>query len=157
MTDSLSPGGAAWQCIMSPSKAAAVLGVSRYESAYRLWHRMKGLVDPEPPRDIFTTGHAMELALAYLWREENPGWQLSPGEVRVAHDRFGFPLVVHLDRRARRGSGHKRIVEFKTARKLEEWGDHFTDQAPADYLVQVVAQQHFTGYTEHPAHLMVMG
>ncbi|MFE5699948.1 YqaJ viral recombinase family protein [Rhodococcus koreensis] len=162
MTDPLAPGGAEWSKIITPSKIAAIVtdddgrSFSRYESAYRLWHRMKGLIDPEPPKDIFTVGHAFEPALAYLWCEANPGWQLSPGEVRVQRDDLGFPCLATIDRRARSGKA-RRIVEFKTARKLEEWGDDFTDEAPFDYVIQVQAQMHITGFTQRPAHLMVMG
>ncbi|MDG3012407.1 hypothetical protein G4X40_19895 [Rhodococcus sp. D2-41] len=155
-TDPLAPGGEQWLRTISPSKVAAILGVSRYESPYRLWHRQKGLVPTEGPKDIFTAGHAFEPALAYLWRNENPGWLLSPGEVRITRDDLGFPAVCTLDRRARRG-GARRIVEFKTTRDLADWGDDFTDQAPADYLAQVQFQMHLTGFTKWPAHLMVMG
>lgn len=156
----IKPGSPEHARTISPSKVAAILGVSRYESPYRLWHRMKGLVPPEPPKDIFVVGHAMEPALAYLWKDENPGWQLSPGEVQIqTGDRFSFPAVVTMDRRARRGGAGaaRRIVEMKTARDMDAWGDEFTDEAPADYFVQVIAQEHFTGYTEFAGHLTVMG
>lgn len=150
------PGSAEWMNMITPSKVAAVLGVSRWESPYRLWHRMKGLLDPEPPKDIFDVGHDFEPAMAAMWKRKNPGWQLSVGEVQVAADGFPFPAVATLDRRGRRGRA-RRVVEFKTARRLEDWGDFGTDQAPADYVAQVLAQQAFTGYTRHPAHLMVLG
>lgn len=152
------PGSSAWLRTISPSKVAAILGKSRWESPYRLWHRMHGDLPPEPPRDEFTAGHAMEPALAYIWKQENPGWRLSPGEVQIEgdQDRLGFTGLATIDRRATRGK-YKRIVEFKTARSLEEWGDEFTDEAPLDYYLQVQAQQLITGWTEHPAHLVVMG
>lgn len=150
------PGSPEWQRIITPSKVAAILGVSRWTSPFALWNEMKGLVDPQPHKDIFDTGHAFELALAYLWKLENPGWRLSPSAVQLPCTTWGFPALVTLDRRASRGT-HRRVVEFKTARSLEEWGDEFTDQAPWDYLVQCLAQMMFTGWTQHPAHLMVMG
>lgn len=152
----VAPGSAEWLKMITPSKVAAVLGVSRWESPYRLWHRMKGLLDPEPPKDIFDVGHDFEPAMAAMWKRKNPGWQLSVGEVQAAADGFPFPAVATLDRRGRRGRA-RRVVEFKTARRLEDWGDFGTDQAPADYVAQVLAQQAFTGYTRHPAHLMVLG
>lgn len=153
----LEPGSPEWLSIITPSKVAAILGVSRWESPYRLWHRMKGLTDPEPPKDIFDVGHDFEPAMAAMYKRQHPGWQLSPGEVSIKADhRFGFPCGTNLDRRARTGRA-RRVVEFKTARHLEDWGDFFTDQAPADYVAQVLAQMAFTGYTRHPAHLMVLG
>lgn len=151
------PGSPEWQRLITPSKVAAILGVSRWESTYRLWHRLKGLVDAEPPKDIFDVGHDFEPAMAAMWRRANPGWRLSPGEVQVfAPADIGYPAAATLDRRACRGRA-RRVVEFKTARRLEDWGDFGTDQAPADYVAQVLAQMAFTGYTTHPAHLMVLG
>ncbi|MCV7232794.1 hypothetical protein BST20_01910 [Mycobacterium branderi] len=153
----IEPGSPEWHRIITSSKVAAILGVSRWESPYRLWHRMKGLVDPEPPKDIFDVGHDFEPAMAAMWKRRNPGWQLSPGEVQIVADaKFGYPAAATLDRRGRRGRA-RRVVEFKTARRLEDWGDFGTDQAPADYVAQVLALMAFTGYTKHPAHLMVLG
>lgn len=154
----IAPGSPEHSQLITPSKVAAILGVSRWESPYRLWHRMKGLLDPEPPKDIFDMGHDFEPAMAAMWKRRNPGWQLSPGEVQyvIPADRFGYPAAVTLDRRARRGRS-RRVVEFKMARKLEEWGDQFTDEAPADYVAQVMAQMAYTGFTDHPAELMVLG
>jgi predicted phage-related endonuclease len=157
MTLAIEPGSPEWLAVITPSKVAAILGVSRWESSYRLWHRMKSLVDSEPPKDIFDMGHDFEPAAAAIWRRRNPGWKLSPGEVQTVADcPFGYPTAATLDRRACRGRA-RRVVEFKTARHLEEWGDFFTDQAPADYVAQVIAEMMFTGYTQHPAHLMVLG
>lgn len=153
----IEPGSDLHSATISPSKVAAVLSVSRWESAYRLWHRIKGITPPEPDKDEFRVGHAFEPTLAYFWRDENPGWQLSRGEVQFVGDasRFGFPYVCTLDRRARSGQS-RRIVEFKTCRGMEEWGDEFTDQAPPDYVCQVIAQMLLTGFTKNPAHLVVL-
>ena len=155
------PGSPLHNVTISPSKVAAILGVGRWESGYRLWHRMKGITPPEPDKDDFRVGHAFEHTLAYLWkhdpRVDNTKWQLSPSEVQFVGDasRFGFPYVVTLDRRARSGKA-RRIVEFKTCRGFEEWGDEFTDQAPPDYVCQVIAQMMLSGLTDLPAHLVVL-
>lgn len=152
----LKPGSPEWLATITASKVAAIAGVSRWESPYSLWHRMAGHLPPEDPKDEFTVGHAFEPALAELWKSANPGWRLSPGEVQHRTDRYGFPVAVTLDRRASRGRA-RRVVEFKTARSLEDWGDHFTDQAPDDYVCQTILQQGVTGWTALPAHLVVMG
>jgi predicted phage-related endonuclease len=151
------PGSPEHMAMISPSKVAAICGVSRWHSAFETWHRMKGLIEPEPDSDRFRVGHAFEASLAELWRLENPGWKLSPGEVQFTTTEFGFPAVVTLDRRACRGRA-RRIVELKTERDLEEWGDPGLDgDCPADYTVQVIAQMVFSGLIRHPADLMVMG
>jgi len=150
------PGSPEWLATITASKVAAIVGASRWESPYSLWHRMAGNRPPEPPRDEFTAGHAFEHALAAIWKAENPEWRLSREEVQVRTDAFGFPAAATLDRRASRGRA-RRVVEFKTARSLEDWGDDFTDNVPDDYLMQVTWQMGLTGWTRHPAHLMVMG
>ncbi|MDZ4235720.1 MAG: YqaJ viral recombinase family protein [Dietzia sp.] len=152
----LVPGSPDWLATVTASKVAAIIGVSRWESPYSLWHRMAGHLPPEAPKDEFTVGHAFEPALAELWKSDNPGWRLSSGEVQCRTDRLGFPAAATLDRRASRG-GARRVVEFKTARSLEDWGDEFTDNAPDDYVCQVIWQMGLTGWTKLPAHLMVMG
>ena len=154
----IAPGSPEHSRLITPSKVAAILGVSRFESPFRLWHRMKGNVDPAPPSEIFSLGHDFEPAMASIWKRRNPGWQLSPGEVQymVPTEKFGYPAAVTLDRRARRGRA-RRVVEFKTARKLEDWGDQFTDAAPADYVAQVMMQMAYSGFTDYPAELMVLG
>lgn len=106
--------------------------------------------------EVFKIGHAFEHALAHLWKEDNPGWRLSSSGLQIATDALGFPALCTLDRLASRGRA-RRVVEFKTARDLSEWGDEGGDEAPADYLIQVQAQMLLTGLTKYPAHLMVMG
>lgn len=150
------PGSPEWLQTISASKVAAIVGLSRWESPYSLWQRMAGRVPPEPPRDEFVAGHAFEHALAAIWRHENPGWRLSPGEVQYSTSAWGFPATATLDRRAVRGGG-RRYIEFKTTRDLADWGDDFTDHAPDDYLAQVIWGMGVTGWTRYPAHLMVMG
>lgn len=152
----LIPGSPQWLATVTASKVAAIAGVSRWESPYSLWHRMAGHLPPEEPKDEFTVGHAFEPALAELWKSDNPGWRLSAGEVQHRTDRYGFPAAATLDRRASRGRA-RRVIEFKTARSLEDWGDDFTDQAPDDYVCQTIWQMGLTGWTRLPAHLVVMG
>ena len=152
------PGSAEWNQFISPSKVGAILGVSRFTSPYRLWHRMSGNIESEPSNEIMHMGHDFEWAMSSIWKRRNPDWRLSPDEVQLMcpPEQFGFPAAVTLDRRASRGRA-RRVVEFKIARDLSTWGDHFTDQAPTDYVAQVQAQMLFSGYTDYPAHLMVLG
>ena len=158
MSAFIAPGSPEHMRLITPSKVSAILGVSRFSSAYRTWHQMAGLIEPEPPKEIFALGHDFEPAMASIWKRQNPGWRLSADEVQIVvpAERFGFPAAVTLDRRASRGRA-RQVVEFKTARDLSAWGDYFTDQAPADYVAQVTAQMLFSGYTDYPAHLMVLG
>jgi predicted phage-related endonuclease len=153
------PGSLEHRRLISPSKVAAILGVSRWQSPYSCWHEMRSEYQRDLPADLENVGFAFELALAELWKRENPRWRLSPGEVQFVGDEYGFPFVCTLDRRATRGQDRK-VVEFKTARSLEDFGDPgLAGDCPTDYTAQVIAQMLFAGpkYRKHPAHLMAMG
>jgi hypothetical protein len=155
----IEPGTPEWQSVITPSKVPAILGVSKYDSPFRCWHRMAGNVAGEPPKPEFDRGHDLEPAMALMWRRLHPGWQLSPGEVQMISggaDRFGFPYVCTLDRRARRGRA-RRVVQFKTCRDLDDWGELDTDEAPPYVVAQVITEMAFSGYTAHPASVMVLG
>lgn len=157
----ISPGSEQHSQMISPSKVGAILGLSRWESPFGLWHRMKGLVPPDEPKDAFDLGHDIEPFAANLWRRKNPKWRLSPGEVQfvVDPDYFGFPAVVTLDRRASSGP-HRRVVQVKLARDandIEKFGDDLTGDCPPDYWAQVLVEMLFSGFTQHAGHLFVLG
>lgn len=154
------PGTEEHSRLISPSKIPSILGISRFQSQYALWHTMRGTLQRSDsgPRDIFEVGLAFELAMAELYRVRHPEWKLSPGEVQFTDDggEHGFPFVCTIDRRVSKGRT-RRVLELKTARDLSTWGDEGTSDAPQDYTAQVLAQMLFSGYTKEPAHLMVMG
>ena len=159
------PGSPEWLRYFSASKVSALpirlddhgrytKGFSRWESPFSLWHRMSGHLAPDEPKDEFTVGHAAELMLAALYSHEHPDWRLSRGEVQFVREHRGVLMMATLDRRASRGRW-RRVVEFKTARSLEEFGIDGSDEVPADYFMQLQWQMGVTGYTQHPAHLML--
>lgn len=159
----IQPGSERHRSMISPSKVAAILGFSRWQSPYGLWQEMAGNVEPDPPKDIFTVGHDAEPYMARRWLRLNPGWRLSPDEVQfvIDPDHFGFPAMVTLDRRAMRGRA-RRVVQCKIARDLGDadvWGDDLAGDgdAPPDYASQVFAEMLFTGFTQYDGHLMVAG
>lgn len=145
MTLDLTPGSPEWRRTVTASKVPAILGVSRWQSQYALWHEMAGLVDPAPisqsTQELFDYGHAAELAAREYWLRRNPGWRASQGEVQYMRtDLVGIPLAVAtIDRRGSRGNARK-IIEVKTARDLEEFGDDGSGEVPIDYAVQITWQ-----------------
>lgn len=148
----IEPGSPEWAGIITPSKVPAILGLSRYESPFRLWHRMQGIVPPADPSDAFDIGHDMEAYAAARWLRRNPGWHLSAGEVQFhpSANHFPFPAVGTIDRRASRGAW-RRIVEVKIARDLSDmelFGDDLTGDCPDDYAAQVTAQRMFVAATQ---------
>lgn len=163
----IDPGSPEHSRIITPSKVAAIIGESRWESPFRLWMRMKGLVPPEPPKDAFDIGHDYEPAAANRWRRRNTGWDISTAEVQfhVPAGHFPFPAMATIDRRASRGAW-RRIVEFKMARDLSDldrWGDDLSGDCPEDYQAQVIAQRLFVAAAQPSlkwlpqSHLFVLG
>nr|WP_286981413.1 YqaJ viral recombinase family protein [Corynebacterium sp. UBA5992] len=154
------PGTPEWRAMVSGSKIATILGLSRFQSQYGLWHEMAGLIEPEAfPENLGAWGHIAENSLAEWWKLKHPGWQLnqktSTAEIAYTRDDLGFPNIATLDRRARRGRAFH-IIECKTARDLADWGRPGDEDAvPADYYAQVLWQQGISGI--HQASIVVLG
>ena len=155
----IQPGSEQHRQMITPSKVAAILGVSRWESPFSVWQRMRGNLPDEEPSDRFDAGHDAEGYAAARWLRKNPGWRVSRGEVQYVVDpeHFGFPAAVSLDRRATSGRAHC-VWEAKTANDLYEWGDPKLDgNLDEGYTTQQIAQMAFTGWTKYPAHLIALG
>lgn len=163
----LEPGSDEHRQIITPSKVAAIVGLSRWTSAYKLWHEMRGLIPPDPNKDAFDIGHDMEPYAAARWTRRNPDWRISTREMQyhVPAGHFPFPAVATIDRLCSRGRW-RRNLEVKIARDLgdlERFGDDLTGDAPEDYAVQCIAQRLFCAAAQPSvtwlpeSHLFVIG
>lgn len=144
----LEPGSPEWVSTITASKIPAILGISRWNSQYALWHQMAGNITEtvsEAKQENYDYGHAAELAASEFWKLRNPGWRLSREEVQFSRADLPFANAATIDRRASRGK-KRRVVEVKTARDLAEWGDDGSGECPADYAAQVLWQQFITGW-----------
>jgi putative phage-type endonuclease len=137
------PGSAEWLTRMSASKIAAVVGLSPWDSRFSLWHRMAGLVPPEPDDDTKRRGHYLEPAVATWFADQHPDWQVSPAGTFVHPD--DDRLAATPDRLVTCDTGEFRLLECKTASDDEEWGIPLTDEIPVYYRAQVVWQMYVTG------------
>lgn len=158
------PGTPAWRATVSASKVPAILGISRWNSQYAVWHEMAGMLEPEAPSEAlasrFLWGHIIEESLCQWWKAHNEGWSLNvrgsdTAEITYTNDELGFPNLATLDRRARRGRRFH-IVECKLAADLDSWGrPGEPDSVPADYFAQVQFQMGVSGI--HTASVVVLG
>lgn len=157
ITAPLIPGTTAWARRITASKVAAILGLSPYDSPLSCWHKMKGNIPLEQETEDHRRGHYAEPAILAWWRDRHgvtdpAEWTDQPQYTRrdlpwaaatpdlATHDGEGdLPLV-----------GDERIVlvEAKTARNLDEWGEPGTDEVPAYYYVQGQFQMHMAGADE---------
>lgn len=148
MSIDLTPGSPEWLRTVTASKIPAILGISRFQSQYALWHEMAGLVDPAPineqTQEMFDMGHAAELAAREFWLLRNPGWRASQSEVQYVREDLGFPAVATIDRRCSRGKSRK-VLEVKAPQSLEHFGDDGSGEIPADHAAQITWQMFISG------------
>lgn len=142
----LIPGSEPWLRNMSASKVPAVLGLSRWDSPFSLWHRMAGTYQPKEQTAAQSRGHYLEPAIAAWWADQWPTAVLTPGACWQHSELDWYTaspdrLIYHDD-----GAEHPMgILEVKSAADADEWGKPGTDEIPVGYRAQVVAQMDIVG------------
>ena len=110
------------------SEIAAIMGISPYESAFSLWHRKAGNVGEVESDDVMYWGTRLEPVI----RDEfnlRAGRNFQPVGLFRHHERTwqgGGPD----------GVDGGEILECKTARYDDEWGEEGTDEIPVWYRAQ---------------------
>jgi putative phage-type endonuclease len=126
------------------SEIAAVLGLSKWDSHYSLWHRKSGNLPDRNLKDEMDAGRRLEPVILAWWREQHPDlvgrragtyasrqrpWQIANPDF-IAHTRTR-------ESADRRHHGERvGIVEAKYALYDYEWGTEDTDEVPPYYLTQ---------------------
>lgn len=148
----IEPGTEPWLRLMTASKVAAILGVSSYDSPRSMWHRMRNDLPHEEATAVQRRGHYLEDGILRWFADEHslePG-QLEPQPMFYLEDWAAATPdgVTSID-------GELALVEAKSARDLDEWGDPGTDQIPATYLIQCYWQMHVSGI--HRCYVPILG
>lgn len=140
----LIPGSPEWLKLITASKVAAILGVSKYDSPRSMWHKMRGDVDPEPATTVQTRGHYLEPAVLQWFFDQHPelyptlrpGTHVHPnGWAAATPDALGH----NADEQA------TVAVEAKTSADDAEWGQPGTDEIPLTYTAQCMWTMHVLG------------
>lgn len=139
----LDPGSPEWLSRMSASKIAAVLGISPYESAFSLWHRMGGLTPPQEQTDVMSRGHYLEPSIRAWFADQHPDWSVTTTGTWVHHELDW--AATSPDGLVTTDVGEVRYVEAKTAADSEGWGVAGSDQVPVGYRAQIIWGMHVTG------------
>ncbi len=142
----MTPGSPEWLRLMTASKIAAVCGLSPWESRFSLWHRMAGLIPPDPDSDVKRRGHYLEPAVVAWWADQHPEWATWPTAPwrHKEDDRFAATPDRMLTSKGREDM-EWRCLEVKTSSRDDEWGAEGTDQIPPHYFVQCQWQMECTG------------
>ncbi|MFF8997090.1 YqaJ viral recombinase family protein [Streptomyces achromogenes] len=127
------PGSPEWHAARATgiggSEIAAVLGLSPYESAFSLWHRKQGLIGPVAESEEMYWGKVHEPAICARFATEHPNLAVTPAPT-YAHPARPWQIA-NPDRHA-----GPDLLEAKTSRDAEGWGEEGTDQIPVHYRAQ---------------------
>jgi putative phage-type endonuclease len=123
------------------SEIAAIIGLSPYFSAYRLWHFKAGNVEPQPVSPQMEWGHRLEPLIADKFAENHPDltiettgtWCSSERPWQRANpDRLLWSDAAEFDS----------YLECKSASAFvaDQWGPSGSDRVPPGYRAQVIWQ-----------------
>lgn len=133
------------------SDAAAVLGLSKWKTPFQVWQDKLGQIPPIDDNNSMRWGRALEPVIRQQYAEETGREVLVPTAI-LQHPTHQF-MLANLD-----GFTHdKRVVEIKTARYADGWGESGTDQIPQDYLIQVQHYMAVTGFAVADVAVLIGG
>lgn len=149
------PGSPEWCRRVSPSKAAAILGISPWDSQRSMWHKMRGEAPWDEENEAMERGHLLESGVLAWWRRHHPHdtWTDQPS----------FPIddwCVATPDALTLVDQEPVLVEAKTSSDDDDWGDPGTDEIPAYYLVQTFFAAHVAnlhGIAVRKVHVPVLG
>jgi predicted phage-related endonuclease len=153
ITDRLEPGSPEWRRLITPSKIAAALGFSPYESPYSMWHYMAGNIDI-PESDEMRRGTFHEEGVLREFFHRHPELTRLNANTTVRVNEW---FAVTPDELAVDAEGRLHMIEAKTCGdyEMEGWGQEGTDEIPEHYYSQVIPAGHGVG--ADVIHVMVLG
>lgn len=150
---SFEPGTDEWHAARAQgiggSEIAAVLGLSPYESRFSLWHRKKGLIGPVEESEEMYWGKEHEPAICRRFARNHPEWLVRGSFTYTA---AGRPWqIANPDRNLWHPDSTvtdtvpPAVLEAKTSRDAEGWGEEGTDAIPVWYRSQCQWYMDVTG------------
>lgn len=116
------------------SDVAPIMGLSKWSTAYDVWLEKLGMAGPSSDNDAMLWGRLLEPVIRQQYAERT-GMAVAVPSSPIVHPQFDF-IRANLDGIRQDG----RIVEIKTARYGDEWGEEGSDEVPIAYALQV---QHY--------------
>lgn len=123
------------------SDVAAILGLSKWKSPLAVYQEKRGEIGSQPDNEAMRWGRYLEPVVRQAYADA------TGREVRVPPDMLRHPqhefMLANLDG----FTDDQRVVEIKTARSADGWGEPGSDQVPQAYCLQI---QHYMLVTAFP-------
>jgi putative phage-type endonuclease len=115
------------------SEVGAIVGASKYESAYSLWAKKLGLIPSEvADNDFMYWGRALEPVVIDRFAKDHPELQVFRDMGTWVHKERDYHLA-NPDAIYQKSDGSYGVLEIKTARYSDDW----QDGVPQYYMTQV--------------------
>ncbi|RKT85631.1 putative phage-type endonuclease [Saccharopolyspora antimicrobica] len=117
------------------SEIAAVLGLSPWESRFSLWHRKRGEAAPQADNDEMRAGRYLEPSVVAMFADAHPELRVRRAGTYRSRVR---PWQIANPDRIITGPDGREVLEIKTARTADGWGEPGSDEVPVYYRAQVL-------------------
>lgn len=125
------------------SDAAAVLGCSPWATPLDVYLDKIGEAGPQEETDAMRFGAILEPVIREEYRRRTGFDVMHSSALAFVNEEYQF-MRAHLDGIARPKGKASRVLEIKTARSADGWGEEGTDEVPIQYNAQV---QHYMAVT----------
>lgn len=125
------------------SDAPAILGVSKWSTPYRVWQEKRGELVETPENWSMIWGTQMEPRLRQFYSDATGRDVLMPETPHhiIRHPKYPFMIATPDG-----GTADERLVEIKTSKSKDGWGEPGTDAIPQAYAIQVQHYMCVTGF-----------
>lgn len=147
----LTPGSDEWLATISASKISAIVGLNPWQSAFSLWHEMKGNVPRPAAGDVQKRGHYLEPAICAWFVDQHDTWTTDRIATTWRHPEHQWATASPDARITCSDIPEIRFLEAKSSGTTDDWTP--TD-IPPGYRAQVMWQLFVTG--ARTAHVAVL-
>lgn len=140
MSTAFRPGSPEWARLVTASKVAGILSISPWDSQYKVWCVMAGLIPPDPENEAMRRGNMLEDAVLNWWLADNPDAIELGRQVTCQISGPDEPWAAATPDMIVTSGGDTEIVDAKTASDDEGWGRPGTDEAPKYYIASSMWQ-----------------
>lgn len=122
------------------SDVAGILGMSKFKTPLQVYLDKIGEAEKTQDNESMLWGRVLEPVIRQQYAERTGRVVRVPEQI-IYHKKFPF-MIANLDG----FTEDNRVIEIKTARFGDDWGEPGTDQVPVPYLLQVQHYMAVTGF-----------